>query len=355
MSGVGKAEGRPAWGDQPLLRVRDLRVHFRTSAGDVRAVDGVSFDLRKGETLAIVGESGCGKTATAYAILQLHNSPPALYPSGEVLFDGRDLMQSEEAELREIRGRDICMIFQDPMTSLNPVFTIGDQIAEAVLTHKTVGVKEARDQAVEALRDVGIPSPETNVDKYPHEYSGGMLQRAMIAMALVTGPRLLVADEPTTALDVTIQTQILELIVALQRKYDMAVLIITHDLGVVARIADQLLVMYAGRAVEVGRAEEVFADPRMPYTWYLMRAIPRFGDSENSLVPIPGQIPNLVQPPAGCPFHPRCEFALPACAQKIPKLEEKNEGHQAACLVDFNSNRSRHQIVTEKAGGQASP
>ena len=332
----------------PLLQVRDLTVRFQTATGTVQAVDSLSFSLEAGQTLGIVGESGSGKTATAYALLQLHAAPPVVYPSGEVLFDGADLMRLDEGGLRRIRGKDIAMVFQDPMSSLNPVFTIGEQIVEAIRTHEAESKSGARARAIRALADVGIPSPEINIDKYPHEYSGGMLQRAMIAMALSTGPRLLIADEPTTALDVTIQAQILQLIAELQDRHGMAVLLITHDLGVIARLADRVLVMYAGRAVETGPTKDVFADPLMPYTWYLMRAVPRLADERESLVPIPGQIPSLLRPPAGCRFHPRCELARETCRSVRPALEEKMPGHLSACLLTPETQRAERPVSARR-------
>ncbi|TCJ15659.1 ABC transporter ATP-binding protein [Rubrobacter taiwanensis] len=332
-----------------LLEVRDLKTHFRTPDGIVKAVDGVSFTLEAGETLGIVGESGSGKSVTALSIMRLNPQPPCYYPQGEILFEGRNLLEAGERELRDIRGNDIAMIFQDPMTSLNPVFTVGDQIMEAVRIHQKVSKKEAKDIAIQALRDVGIPNPERRVDEYPHQYSGGMRQRAMIAMALACNPKILIADEPTTALDVTIQAQILELMVELQEKYGTAIIMITHDLGVVAQLADKIMVMYGGRAVETGTTDDVFYDPLMPYTWSLLRSIPRLDKAgEVRLLPIRGQPPSLIFLPPGCNFNPRCPFAKDKCREVDPPLEEKRPGHRAACILSLQEiEESKHRVDEE--------
>lgn len=276
-----------------MLEVNNLKTHFRTRDGLVKAVDGVSFSLEPGETLGIVGESGSGKSVTAMSLMQLNPRPPAFHPEGEVLFEGQDLLKVPEKRMQRIRGNDIAMIFQDPMTSLNPVFTVGNQIAESVRIHQGVSKAEARRRAVQVLRDVGIANPERRAKEYPHQYSGGMRQRAMIAMALSSNPKVLIADEPTTALDVTIQAQILELMVGLQERYGTAIVMITHDLGVVAQIADKVMVMYAGRAVEQGTADEAFYDPLMPYTWSLLRSLPRLDTAgEVRLLPVKGAPPS---------------------------------------------------------------
>ena len=260
-----------------MLEVNNLKTHFKTEDGLVKAVDGVSFSLEPGETLGIVGESGSGKSVTALSIMQLNPRPPAEYPEGEILFEDENLLEASEGRLQKVRGDDIAMIFQDPMTSLNPVFTVGNQIREAIRIHQDVSKDEAKKKTIEVLRDVGIPRPEDRVKSYPHEFSGGMRQRAMIAMGLACNPKVLIADEPTTALDVTIQAQILELMVDLQEKYGTAIIMITHELGVVAQLADKVMVMYAGRAVEQGTTEEIFYDPLMPYSWSLLRSLPASG------------------------------------------------------------------------------
>ncbi|MFE7034498.1 ABC transporter ATP-binding protein [Streptomyces sp. NPDC057621] len=329
----------------PLLEVVDLRTTFTTPAGLVRAVDGVSFSVESGETLGIAGESGSGKSVTALSIMRLHSRRTCSHPTGQILFEGRDLLHAPEKEMRRIRGNDIAMIFQDPMMSLNPVFTVGDQITEAVRIHHNRAKGAARERTLQVLRDVGMPDAERRAGEYPHQMSGGMRQRAMIAMALSCHPKVLIADEPTTALDVTIQAQILELVQDLQEKYQTAVIIITHDLGVMARLADKVLVMYAGRAVEYGSVDGVFYDPLMPYSWALLRSVPRLdGDPSARLLPIPGTLPSLISPPAGCPFHPRCSFAEDRCTSADPVLEEKRPSHHAACLLSaaqFAGRKSR--------------
>ena len=308
-----------------LLSIRDLQTHFRTEDGVVKAVDGVSFDLAEGETLGIVGESGSGKSVTCLSLLRLVPSPPAFFPGGEVRFDDRDLLKLSEAEMEKIRGDKIAMIFQDPMTSLNPYLTVERQLTEVLEVHRDLSRAEARSLCIEMLGKVGIPSPDKRIDQYPHEYSGGMRQRVMIAMALLCNPRLLIADEPTTALDVTIQAQILELISELKRDLNMGVILITHDLGVVAGTTDRIAVMYAGRIVEYGQTDEVFENPRHPYTRGLLQSVPRL-DQQDAELP-----PDLSALPGGCPFHPRCELANDRCRSDYPDVVNFQHGNWAAC------------------------
>jgi oligopeptide transport system ATP-binding protein len=320
----------------PVLEVRDLQTQFHTPDGIVKAVNGVSFYVERGETLGIVGESGCGKSVTSLSIMRLIPSPPGKIAGGQILFDGEDLVHATEEEMRHIRGNRIAMIFQDPMTSLNPVLTIGRQITESLELHMNLNQREARNRAAELLDLVGIPSAAKRLDNYPHQFSGGMRQRVMIAMALSCNPELLIADEPTTALDVTIQAQILELINRLKDELEMAVLIITHDLGVVAGMADRVTVMYAGRVVEEGPTKELFANPRMPYTIGLLRSIPRLDESrEAKLTPIRGLPPDLINLPEICPFSPRCDYAQEKCLTKTPPLRSVGHDHRAACLFDI--------------------
>jgi oligopeptide transport system ATP-binding protein len=334
-----------------MLEVNNLNTHFRTQAGIVKAVDGVSFSLEPGETLGIVGESGSGKSVTALSIMQLNPKPPAEYPEGEILFEGQNLLKASESKMQMIRGNDIAMIFQDPMTSLNPVFTVGNQIMEAIRIHQQVSKSEARERTVEVLRDVGIANPERRADEYPHQYSGGMRQRAMIAMGLACNPKMLIADEPTTALDVTIQAQILELIVDLQEKYGTAIIMITHDLGVIAQLADKVMVMYAGRAVEQGPTDGVFYDPLMPYTWSLLRSIPRPDMAgKTKLLTIKGTPPSLIFLPDGCNFNPRCPFVKDECRRVDPALEEKKTNRSAACILSVEEIESRKGQVDEELG-----
>jgi oligopeptide/dipeptide ABC transporter ATP-binding protein len=316
---------------EPLLKVEGLRTYFQTEEGLARAVDGVSFDLRKGETLGLVGESGCGKSVTSLSILRLIPEPPGKIAEGRVLFRGRDLLGLSEEEMRGVRGNDIAMIFQEPMTSLNPAFTCGDQIDEAVMLHQGLDRAAARDRTVEMLRRVGIPDPAGRADDHPHRLSGGMRQRVMIAMALSCNPDLLIADEPTTALDVTIQAQILELMEQLQSELGMGVLMITHDLGVIAGTADRVAVMYAGKVVEMGETEDLFADPRHPYTQGLLASIPKLTGVEDRLRVIPGTVPDPARFPTGCRFHPRCPYADALCRAREPALLEVAGGHAAAC------------------------
>ena len=324
---------------KPLLSVQDLQTHFHTRDGVVRAVDGVSFDVMPGETLAIVGESGCGKSVTSMSILRLLPMPPARIAGGRIEFEGRDLLALPEPEMRKIRGNAIAMIFQEPMTSLNPVLTIGRQIAEALVLHRGLSQAEATARAIEMLRKVHIPEAERRVKQYPHELSGGMRQRVMIAMALACGPRLLIADEPTTALDVTIQAQILELMRELRDDTNASIILITHDLGVVAEMAHRVVVMYAGRKVEEAPVEELFARPRHPYTRGLLGSMPHLGGSLDAtgaetgkrLVEIPGMVPSLKEPTPGCLFAPRCPNASERCRTEVPALERHGPGHLAAC------------------------
>ncbi len=319
----------------PLLEVSDLRTHFRTDDGIVKAVDGVSFTVDKGETLGIVGESGCGKSVTCLTIMGLNPKRSSII-SGEALFKGSDLLSMSPRQLREIRGDDIAMIFQDPMTSLNPVHTIGRQLIEAVLLHRDVTKKQARARAVELLKAVGIPRAERRVYDYPHQFSGGMRQRVMIAMALINDPDLLIADEPTTALDVTTQAQILRLMKQLQREFGSAIIMITHDLGVVAETADDVVVMYAAKVVERANVDEIFNRPRMPYTWGLIGSLPRLDADVDRLVQIGGQPPSLLNPPRGCRFHTRCPYVMNVCRTEEPRLlpVPGADGHLQACHLD---------------------
>jgi peptide/nickel transport system ATP-binding protein len=318
-----------------VLDVKGLQTVFFTNSGLFRAVDDVSFSVRRGETLAIVGESGCGKSVTALSIMRLVPNPPGKIVGGSIMLDGTDLLGLDEDKMREVRGNRISMIFQEPMTSLNPVMRIGDQITEAVRLHRTMTHKAAWDQAVEMLRLVRIPEPERRALEYPHQLSGGMRQRAMIAMALVCRPALLIADEPTTALDVTIQAQILALVLELQQELGMALILITHDLGVVAQTAQRVIVMYAGKKVEEADVEALFASPRHPYTRGLMASIPAVpslgGNPDVRLVEIPGMVPSLTRLPKGCAFAPRCEFAIARCREEYPPLESVGADHLAAC------------------------
>jgi len=318
-----------------LLSVRDLRVRFPTEDGVVKAVDGLSFDLRQGETLGIVGESGSGKSVTSQAIMGLYRGTRAEI-SGLISFDGVDLLGLGDEELRRRRGKDVAMVFQDPLSALHPYYTVGNQIVEAYLVHHDASKAAARQRTVDMLDRVGIPNPAKRIDQYPHEFSGGMRQRAMIAMALVNDPRLIIADEPTTALDVTVQAQILDLLAGLQKEFGSSIIIITHDLGVVAEMANEILVMYAGRAVERGEAEELFYAPEHPYTWGLLQSMPRMDRLRiERLRPIKGNPPSLISPPSGCAFHPRCAFrddARLGCAQVEPGFEA-DAPHPVRCLI----------------------
>ncbi|KKM08833.1 peptide ABC transporter ATP-binding protein [Clostridiales bacterium PH28_bin88] len=318
---------------EPLLEVQQLQTYFYTADGVVPAVDGVSVSMGRGETLAIVGESGSGKSVTSLSIMQLVPRPPGKIVGGAIRFGGEDLLKKSPAEMRRIRGNRISMIFQEPMTSLNPVFRVGEQVAETLRLHQGLGKREAWLQAVEMLKKVGIPSPEKRVRDYPHQLSGGMRQRVMIAMALSCNPELLIADEPTTALDVTIQAQILDLMRQLRREFGTAILLITHDLGVVAEMADRVLVMYAGRVVEEAGVTDLFDDPKHPYTAGLLRSIPRLEGTGERLYTIEGTVPNPVQLPAGCAFHPRCPLAGELCRKEEPQLRRVAPGRFASCWL----------------------
>jgi peptide/nickel transport system ATP-binding protein len=318
----------------PLLEVRDLRVHFKTDYGVVKAVDGVSWQVNEGETLAIVGESGSGKSVSAMTILGLVPAPPATFPTGDIFLRGRSLMKMPEKQQRKLRGSEIAMIFQDPLTALNPVFKVGDQIAEMVRNHQKVSKIVARRRALDLLGEVGIPNPGVRINQYPHEFSGGMRQRAMIAMALANDPQVLLADEPTTALDVTVQAQIMALLVKLQEDRNTAIVLITHDLGVVASHADRINVMYAGKIVESGTTDEIFYEPRHAYTFGLLSSLARMDQKrQERLLPIYGVPPSLAAVPPGCAFHPRCRFATEECLAAVPPLETiSGNGHLAACV-----------------------
>jgi peptide/nickel transport system ATP-binding protein len=331
---------------EPLLEVRDLKVSFRTEDGIVRAVDGISFTVDEGEVVGIVGESGSGKSVTMMSVMRLITDPNVIY-QGEILYKGRNLMGLSQDAMREVRGEEIAMIFQDPMTSLNPVYTIGWQIEEQLNEHNDLNKGQARRRAIQLLSQVGIPKPEQRIDDYPHQFSGGMRQRVMIALALSCNPDLLIADEPTTALDVTIQAQILELIKNLKREFGSAVALITHDLGVVADIADRILVMYAGRIVEQGNKEQIFYDPQHPYTWGLLGSIARLDRPRaRRLTAIAGQPPSLINRPKGCSFRPRCPQAFDRCRAEDPQLTTKvGEGHLDACHLSVEDKRARRDAT----------
>jgi peptide/nickel transport system ATP-binding protein len=340
----------------PLLDVKDLKTYFRTDDGIVHAVDGVSFSVEKGKTLAIVGESGCGKSVTCMTIMGL-NAKRNTMTEGQAIFKDRDLLKIDPDELRKIRGNEISMIFQDPMTSLNPVYTIGSQLREAVQLHENVSKQVANSRSVEMLKAVAIPRAETRMDDYPHQFSGGMRQRVMIAMALVNNPDLLIADEPTTALDVTTQAQILKLMNQLQRDFGSAIILVTHDLGVVAETADDVLVMYAARVAEKGGYEDIFYRPEHPYTWGLLNSLPRLAAEGSDLKPIPGTPPSLLQPPTGCRFHLRCTYAISPCIPEVPELlpvgGESASDHAVACHLEpeFRRRESHdllHEVMAEQ-------
>ena len=334
---------------EKLIDVSNLKTHFFTEEGVVKAVDGVDFEIYPGETIGIVGESGCGKSVTSLSIMRLVESPPGRIVDGSIMFEGDDIVKKKQKEMRKIRGNDISMIFQEPMTSLNPVYTVGDQISEAILLHKDVNKKEAKKQAVDMLRKVGIPLPEQRVDEYPHQLSGGMRQRVMIAMALSCDPKLLIADEPTTALDVTIQAQILDLMNDLKQKFGMAIMMITHDLGVIAEVADRIAVMYAGKVMEYTDAVSLFKDPKHPYTWGLMHSIPRLDKDVEKLYAIPGMVPSPLDFPDGCKYNTRCELADEKCKAEEPPLEEIEDGHEVRCWhVDELEKLKEEQARLEK-------
>jgi peptide/nickel transport system ATP-binding protein len=331
-----------------LLEIQDLRIHFPTDDGLVKAVDGISFSLDRGRTLGIVGESGSGKSVTSMGILGLHHGSNARI-TGKIWLDGEELVDAAPARVRELRGSKMAMVFQDPLSALHPYYTVGHQIAEAYLIHNKVGRKAARARAIDLLGRVGIPHPANRVDDYPHQFSGGMRQRAMIAMALSCNPELLIADEPTTALDVTVQAQILDLVSDLQQEFGSAVIIITHDLGVVAELSDDILVMYAGRMAEYGSSDDIFDKPGHPYTWGLLGSMPRMDrDRLGRLLPIPGTPPSLINVPSGCPFHPRCGYAALTNGKssgEVPELRAVGPGHQVACHLSTDEQR---QIWTEQ-------
>jgi peptide/nickel transport system ATP-binding protein len=328
---------------QPLLEVKDLSVHFETEDGIVQAVDGISYSVERGHALGIVGESGSGKSVSSMTVMGLTRASNARI-NGEILFDGKDLLKASDEDMRRVRGGEIAMVFQDPLSSLHPFYKIGDQLIEAHRSHNDVSKAKARDRAVEMLGLVGIPDARRRVDSYPHEFSGGMRQRVMIAMALINDPKLLIADEPTTALDVTVQAQILELIERLQTELDTAVVLITHDLGVVAEVTEEIAVMYAGRIVEYGGADTIFSAPEHPYTWGLLKSIPRLDTPrDQELVPIYGRPPSLINRPSGCAFHPRCPYVREAHKKIVPNLEPTggpDPSHKVACLLPAETRRS---------------
>jgi peptide/nickel transport system ATP-binding protein len=349
-------EGTTCAADSPdgevILKVRDLRTYFDTDEGTVRAVDGVSFELRRGETLAIVGESGSGKTVTALSILALLPKTAKIEDGSSIDFEGRELVGVSTQQIEKIRGAEIAMVFQDPLTALNPVFTVGNQLVEAIRLHQDMNATEARAEAIRLLDRVGIPEPAQRVDEYPHQLSGGMRQRAMIAMALSCCQKILIADEPTTALDVTIQAQILSLMRDLQDDFGVSVILITHDLGVVAEMADRVLVMYGGRKVEYAEIDELFANSMHPYTWGLLRSLPRLDADRHSerLLPILGVPPSLIHLPTGCHFHPRCRFRQERCFTEYPELREVAPNHWSAChFAEVLKEHDAHALAAELA------
>jgi oligopeptide transport system ATP-binding protein len=318
----------------PLLQVKDLKVSFLTYAGEVQAVRGASFHVNTGEAIAVVGESGCGKSVTAKSIMQLNPSPPAVIRGGSIMLDGIDILAQTEKQMQDVRGRLVSMIFQDPMTSLNPTMLIGKQLTEGIIKHQRLNRAEAGKKALELLQTVQVPDPERRIHQYPFEFSGGMRQRVMIAMALSCNPKLLIADEPTTALDVTIQAQIVDLMKSISQKIGTAIILITHDLGVVASLAKRIVVMYAGRVVESGTSDDIFYRPRHPYTWGLLDCIPRLDLSKNcELTPILGTPPDLIAPPKGCPFADRCKYCMRICRERLPETLPLEDQHEAACWL----------------------
>lgn len=333
MHQVGKSYKRKAISEEKILTLDNLNVAFRTFGGEVQAVRGLSFDLHKGETLAIVGESGCGKSVTANAIMGLIPQPPGKIKAGRVLFKGQELTTLNKAHLRKIQGADISMIFQDPMTALNPTLKIGEQLMEGLRTHHKINKSAAKKKAIEMLELVGIPNPEERLKQYPHQFSGGMRQRIVIAIALICEPELLIADEPTTALDVTIQAQILELFEEIQNKTGVSIILITHDLGVVAKIADRIAVMYAGKIIEIGSKREIFYTPQHPYTKGLLNSVPRLDLEDEELQPIEGTPPDLFAPPKGCPFTARCPFAMEVCDYMHPETTQMSKNHTVNCWL----------------------
>lgn len=320
-----------------LLEVKNLKTSFKTHIGDVQSVRGVSFYLNKGEALGIVGESGCGKSVTMMSIMRLLPDN-AVIEADSIQFDNKEISNLKEKEMQTLRGNEMAMIFQDPMTSLNPLYTIGEQLTEHLIKHKKISKKEAEEKAIEMLKLVGIPSPEKRLKQYPHEFSGGMRQRVMIAMSLICNPKLIIADEPTTALDVTIQAQILDLMKDLKNKLDTSIILITHDLGVVADLCTRINVMYGGIIVEEGTDEDIFYNPKHPYTWGLLNSVPNpKSDKKEKLKPIEGQPPDLLKPPVGCPFAARCKYAMKVCVDHLPPLFEISEGHRAACWLNHEN------------------
>ncbi len=320
-------------GSRDILEVKNLKTYFYTDEGVVRAVDGVSFDIKKGETLGMIGESGCGKSVTALSIMRLIPQPPGRIMEGEIYFKGENLREKSESEIRRIRGNKIAMVFQEPMTSLNPLFTIGDQITEAIILHQKVDKREAQCRVIEMLQRVGIPAPERRSHQYPHQLSGGMRQRAMIAMSLSCNPDLLIADEPTTALDVTIQAQILELMERFKKELGMTLLLITHNLGVIAEVSDRVAVVYAGKTVEYADVQAIFKHPRHPYMVGLLESVPRLDDASEKLKIIKGAVPNALNLPRGCRFHPRCEKVMDVCKAKPPPILEVEKNHWVRCWL----------------------
>lgn len=337
---------------KPLLQVKDLQVSFDTYAGEIQAVHHVDLEVAEGETLAIVGESGSGKSVTSKAIMRLLPTPPATFKGGEVLFEDKDLTKLSNKEVQAIRGKDIAMIFQDPMTSLNPTMTVGKQIIEGLLQHQRMTKQEAKERGIELLKLVGIPQPDVRFQQYPHQFSGGMRQRVVIAMALVNDPKLLIADEPTTALDVTIQAQILDLMKDLQHDMGTAIIMITHDLGVVANMAHRVAVMYAGQVVETGSVHDIFYNPQHPYTWGLLASMPKVDSDE--LLAIPGTPPNLADPPKGCPFAARCPHAMKVCVEHMPEEMPVSDEHKVACwLQDERAPKVEPPEAAKIGGGHA--
>ena len=339
---------------EPLLSVRNLKTYFYTDEGVVKAVDGLTYDLHKGETLGIVGESGCGKSVHALSVMRLIPQPPGKIVEGEILFESTNLLGLPEDEMRRIRGNRIAMIFQEPMTSLNPVLTIGEQIAEAVMLHQGLNKKDAWDRAAEMLEKVKIPLAKERVRDYPHQFSGGMRQRVMIAMALSCNPSILIADEPTTALDVTIQAQILDLMRGLQEEFNMAIIMITHNLGVVAELCDNVVVMYAGKPIEHADVKRTFRDPKHPYTWGLLHSIPKLYERKERLIPIEGQPPSLIDLPPGCPFTPRCPFAMEICVKADPPDYVVGPDHYAKCYLYSEFATEEDKRAAAAAGLEAS-
>jgi len=323
-----------------LLKIRNLKTYFYTYGGIVKALEDINLDIYKGESFGLVGETGCGKSVTALSIMRLIQWPPGKIIGGKIIFNGKDLLKISEEEMRKVRGEEISMIFQEPMTSLNPVFTIGNQIIETILIHQKIDKKKAEKKALKMLKITRMPDAERMLNKYPHELSGGMCQRVMIAMALACEPSLLIADEPTTALDVTIQAQILDIIQEINKKITSAMLLITHDLGVVSQVCDRVGVMYAGYIIEVGTVKQIFKNPVHPYTKGLMNAIPKIHLHTKKLEVIKGAVPNLITPPPGCRFHPRCEYATDECRKKIPFLVEIEKGHHVACFMKWRDEKN---------------